>query len=333
MSKTYTGIQVGAYSVKLAQVTDGKIEHIAIETIPNDLMKDGHILSLDSIADFIRELSKSAEITSRKAAVVLSADASFSRRTTMPYMTVDQLKLNLPYEFHDYIQYNKDAYHYDYAVIGTLKDENGKAEFLDLLVAAASTKLLNEYKDTLKKAGFKMALALPENLTYRNIIRHYQENHHDHPKEYCIVDMGHSAIKMHMYNGSAYDTTRVIEHGGASLDSIIADHIDVDIHTASLYKIQNTNNVQDLDVCIDLYNRISVELIRALNFYHYNNPGSSLRDLYFCGGLIKINSLMDIIRATVEGNLHSISELLPEYAANGNTNTDIAPAAIGITMQ
>jgi len=333
MSKTYTGIQIGSYSIKLTQVTDGKIDNIVIEAVPDNLVKDGHILSDDIMASFIKNLAKSSQIKSKNAAVVLSSESSFSRRTTMPYMTVDQLKLNLPYEFHDYIQYDKDAYNYDYAVIGKFENEEGNIEALDLLIAAVNNNVIDNYKSMLRKSGLKMTLALPENLTYRNIIRQYEKNTNEHPDEYCIVDMGHSAIRMHMYNGSIYDTTRVIEYGGAAMDSLIADYKDVDIHVASNYKISNMYNVQELDVCIDLYNKIAVEILRALNFYNYNNPNSNLHDIYFCGGLVRINALMEIIRTTINENLHSISELLPEYTGTGDNTVDIAPSAIGIAMQ
>lgn len=333
MSRTYTGIHIGTYSIKLTQVTDDKIDNIIIEAPPDNLVKDGRILSTDIMANFIKNMAKSAQIKNKNAAVVLSFENSFSRRTNMPYMTVDQLKLNLPYEFHDYIQNDKDAYTYDYAVIGKFENEAGKVEALDLIIAAVNNEIIDSYKVMLRRVGFKMVLALPENLTYRNIIRQYEKTHNDHPNEYCIVDMGHSAIRMHMYNGCVYDTTRVIEYGGAALDSLIADHMDIDIHLASNYKISNMHNVQELDICINLYNKIAVEILRALNFYHYNNPESTLHDIYFGGGLIRINALMDIVRSTIDENLHNISELLPDYKGDHNDDIDLVAAAIGITMQ
>lgn len=331
MSKTYTGIHIGTYSIKLTQVNDGKIENLFIEAMPDNLVKDGRIFSIDAMANFLKELVKSAQIKYKNTAVVLSSEACFSRRTTMPYMPINQLKINLPYEFHDYIQYDKDKYTYDYAVIGKFENEEGKIEALDLLIAAVNNEILDDYKLMLRKLGLKMVLALPENLTYRNIIREYQKNSSNCPDEYCIVDMGHSAIRMHMYNGSIYDTTRVIEYGGAALDALIADYKDVDIHIASNYKITNMHNVQELDICMELYNKIAVEILRALNFYRYNNPESELHDIYFCGGLVRINALMEIIQSTIDVKLHNISELLPSYTENNDI--DIAPAAIGITMQ
>lgn len=337
MSKAYTGIQIGNYSVKLTQVTDDKIDKISVTPLPENLVKDGRILSVDAMSELIKGIVKDNQIKCKNAAVVLSSDVSFARRTTMPYMPIDQLKLNLPYEFHDYIQNEKESYNYDYAVIGKFENEKGEVESLDLLIAAARNDILDEYTGMLKKAGLKFKLAIPEPLTYRNLLRAYQAKNENHPDEYCIVDLGHAATRMHMFNGTIYDTTRVIEYGGAALDALIADYMDVDIHLASNYKISNMYDVQSLDVCRDLYNKIAVELLRALNFYHYNNPESNLNDIYFCGGLVEIEPLMEVIKSTLDANIHNVAELIPGYDAekydSEKSEAEIATAAIAITLQ
>ncbi len=39
MSKVYTGIQIGNYSVKLTQVTDDKIDKISVTPLPENLLR------------------------------------------------------------------------------------------------------------------------------------------------------------------------------------------------------------------------------------------------------------------------------------------------------
>ena len=335
MSKAYTGIQIGHYSIKLAQVTDGRIDRICEAPLPENLVTDGRVLSADALSELIAGLLRENQMRCKNAAVVLSSDFSFARRTRMPYLSIEQLKLNLPYEFHDYIQNEKTSYHYDYAVIQTIKNEKGEPEALDLLIAAAREDILDGYTQILKKAGLKFKLALPETLVYRNLLRAYEARQSEHPQEYCIVDLGHTATRMHMYTGTVYDTTRVIEYGGAALDALIADHMGVDVHLASHYKIADLHEVQTLGVCQDLYQKIAVELLRALNFYHYNSPESNLNDIYFCGGLVKIQPLMDTIRSTLDVNIHSIAELLPGYDAEKQDASAAAEAvaAIAVTLQ
>ena len=58
-------------------------------------------------------------------------------------MTVKQLQLNLPFEFHDYISEPTEKYFYDYAVI-----EEGE-KTMKLLAVACSRELIDRYMDEL----------------------------------------------------------------------------------------------------------------------------------------------------------------------------------------
>jgi len=95
--------------------------------------------------------------------------------------------------------------------------------------------------------------------------------------------------------------------------------------------VSNYKNVQELSVCRELYRKIAVEILRAVNFYGFNTPDSDLRDIYFGGGLVKIQALMDAVRDAIPLNLHFMEELLPS-----TENTDLAgqcPAAIGAALE
>ena len=59
MSKVYTGIQIGNYSVKLTQVTDDKIDKISVTPLPENLVKDGRILSVDAMSELIKRRCRS----------------------------------------------------------------------------------------------------------------------------------------------------------------------------------------------------------------------------------------------------------------------------------
>ena len=75
--------------------------------------------------------------------------------------------MNLPYEFHDFVQGDKDQYFYDYAVVAVgegRKGEDGKEEppTLDLLAAATRKETIAAYRRMLRLAGMKLVRAVPE---------------------------------------------------------------------------------------------------------------------------------------------------------------------------
>ena len=332
MSNTYLGLDIGMNAMKLAVVKDGRVLKLCMSALPEHLVRDGRITSPDALAEELHAVLRRERINAKKCALVLSPEIAFVRRITIPRMTAEQLNMNLPYEFHDYIQKDKELYFYDYAVVRTTEDGKGEPGTMELLAAAAPKEVIRDSRTMLRKAGLRLAVAVPEYLTYRNFVSAYESTHpNEHPREYCLVDMGHSAIRIHMYRDGVYDTSRVIEYGGVSLAALIADSSSVDLHVAADYMVSNYKDVQELPACRELYAKIAVEILRAVNFYGFNTPDSDLRDFYFGGGLAKVKPLMDTIRDTLQLNIHPIEDLLPP---GGDPDlAGLCPAAVGAALE
>ena len=325
---TYLGLDIGSSAVKAAVVTDGKIQKLVMEPLPENLVRDGRILSPEAMSDVLREIVRKHHISARRCALALPSETAMTRRIAMPYMTVDQLAVNLPYEFHDYIQGDKDLYFYDYAVVGTEEDEDGQPKTLELLASAVTKEEIAACRQMLGKAGLKLTTAVPECMAYRNLLRRYEQDHPgEHPAEYCVIDLGHEAIRMHVFRGSVYEATRLVDIGGRDLDGAIADHMDVDPHVAASYRMNNYEDAQLLPECMELYNRAAVEVLRAIHCYGFNTPDSDLRDVYLCGGGAQMEPLTRTLRSQLELTVHDICELMPE---GGEL---LYPAAVGAALQ
>ena len=85
--------------------------------MPENLFREGRITSPDTMAEVLREALKKNHIRVQDAAMVLSDDPLYLRILNMPPMTEEQLALNLPYEFNDYITGELKDYVFDYAVL------------------------------------------------------------------------------------------------------------------------------------------------------------------------------------------------------------------------
>ena len=331
MSKSLLGLDIGNSAIKFAVADEGRVHQMVVLTLPQDLIKDDRIVSRDAVAQEIRAALKKNHISKRHVALVLPSERAIVRRFVVPYMTAEQLRVNLPYEFHDFIQEDKDLFFYDYAVADVQKDEEGNLSGLELVAAAVRKETIAVFRDVFHKAGLKLDRAVPDCLVYANLIRNYERTHSDHPAEYCIVDMGCRAIRMHMFRGTIYETTRIIDLGGSSLGMLIADAFSVDPHLAADYMKTNHEGAQEIQVCQDLYGKVAVELMRAINFYGFNTPDSDLRDIYFGGGLTHIKPMMETILRDLDLNVHSVTELLP--AGGDEDDAVLCAAAVGALLQ
>ena len=332
MSKTLVGVDIGANELRLVVSTKTSIQFLPTVQMPENLVFDGRITSFEAMSELLQSTLKKHHIHAKACAIVLPSSLVFTRKVNMPVMSVEMLELNLPYEFHDYFQKDKNTYFYDYSVLHIENDEEVNPKTMDLLAAAVAKETIEEYRRFLSRAGLKMQIAIPESLAYRNIIMEYEEeNTGNHPEEYCIIDLGHSTIRVYMFKGSSFETSGVIEFGGAAIDDIIADAMSVNRHQARTYKHKNHEDVQTLEACKELYSRIAIELQRTINFYGYNNPSSNLQDAYICGGLTQIPALMSSIGETISLKIHSMHDLMP--ALRQGLEADKFSVAVGVTLQ
>ena len=306
MGKTYLGIDIGHRNLKLSLVSDGKIKKTCRADVPDNLVKEGRVVSYVSMAEFIKNTMKENGIQAAPAAFVLNSEDAYIRNISVPAMTHDQLMVNIPYEFRDYISDELQAYAYDYAVLDTYENEEG-AVVMDLLAAAAPKEYLNDIKNMLKKAGMKFAVAAPSAAAYIGFLKSHGLK--DPEKEYCFLDLGHEAIRMHVFKGERYIVTRALETGLSVVEQRIADELNVDIHLAHSYFISDYEGCQKSEACISAYQSIGTELERAVNFYRFSNPDSVLEHIYICGGGAAVEPLMEEIANSLSIGVSGVSEL------------------------
>ena len=115
MAKSCLGIDIGKDQMKLVLMKGENIVKTASVQMPEGLLKDGRIVSVETTGELIRKTMKENKIRCKEAAVVVSSGICFLRNVTMPEMTAEQLVYNLPYEFRDYITDELKKYVFDYS--------------------------------------------------------------------------------------------------------------------------------------------------------------------------------------------------------------------------
>ena len=318
MAKTYLGIDIGYDRLKLALVNGRQVKKTVSVPMPANLVKEGRVVSTETMGELIRKTMKENGIHANHAAIALSNESVFVRTLSVPQMSGEQLSYNVSYEFRDYITDELKNYSFDYVMISTPEeiaaqepqtDENGSPipPMMDILAVAASNTLIDESRAMLRKAGLRMKKAAPALCSYIALIRDRKEAENN---EYCILDLGYNAVRMYVFAGDRNTATRVLEVGLSSIDNVIADAYNVDVHLAHTYLVSNNDGCQTKDVCVNAFNNIAVELMRALNFYRFNNPDSTLSDVWLCGGGASIPALRDAISESLDMTVHDGAELV-----------------------
>lgn len=302
MSKKMIGIEIGADTLKLAQVKNGRILTMAAERMPDHLVSEGRVTAPATMSKFIKDALKATGIKGRECAFVLPPQMVVSQRLTVPVMSANELKLNLPYEFKDYVGRNTDDYTFDYIVT----DVHDNA--MELYAAAVRTEYVEEYYEIFRKAGLTMKIAMPAEMAWLNVIN----NAKNCPESLCIIDIGHEKTRINIYNNRQFVMGKDIEYAGQLFDEAIAMELQTDSFVARNRKETNHNDVQTLEILKQPYGAVAMEVMKTMTFYSYADglEKEPVKDMYLCGGSANIELLRNAIVNATDMVPHHISKLL-----------------------
>lgn len=331
MKKMSLSFDMGGSHIKIAKREKGKISVHSVQ-MPENLIKDGVVQVPHMLSDFLKELKEEYKFPKGECGIVVPDDVVVCRHLTLPAMTEDQLKVNLPFEFADYITEEPQSYFYDYAVQDMVYDENNKPKEMNLVAAAMSKETIDSYISIFNNAGLKLRTIIPHEVAMANIVKNAVEKGKlKKEEESCIIDLGHRTTQVYIFKGEELCVVRNIHLGTSLIDKAIAEYENIDEFLARTHKNMNYNNVLDEDCCRTAYGSIAVEIMKVINFYRYSNRTSSLQNIYLVGGGSNIKQLSMAIADTTEMNSKSFVELLTDVA---DGNVDVSGLnAIGVMMQ
>ena len=275
------GIDIGHDRLKLVQISNGKIKKTVVVETPENLVKNGVVVSIETMGEFLRETMKENGINASQAAFVLNGERVYVRNVTMPLMTSEQLLYNLPYEFRDYITEELKDYLFDFG----MRSVNEEERTMDVFAAAVPKQLIEDDRALLRKAGLKLVKAAPLLSAYRGLIKDYEKTHET--RDYCILNLGYQSIRMDVFHGTEYLTTHVLDTGLSTLDAILSESMGVDEHIAHTYLLTNYKDCQDSDECKNAFVNMAVELMRTMNFLRYSMQDVNLDEIWVCDRELK----------------------------------------------
>lgn len=321
--KNCLGIEIGHYRIKIAYMERGVLKRYFSERIETDTE---FASDMAFYARFLQEVLGRSGIRCKKVVFALPQDDTYVKRFQLPLMTVEQLKMNLPYEFHDYTGDQLDAYQYDYGVLG--RTEEG----LDLLAAACSKELCQAYQKLAKMAKLKIVGLVPAVVGLERILERAQkEEKHD----FAVLDLGTKAIRIHFFRKGIYDITRTMESGCEEIERIqsgdqdMIDTLGLDVQEA-FWDGEGTTGVDQ--ILSERYRTIAVQVMRVLNFYSFNNADNTIDSLYYCGGGARYEALIEEIGETLDIPVKSFGELLPEVNEDEMPEWIDSPQTFGVLL-
>ena len=218
----------------------------------------------------------------------------------------------------------EDVYVFDYAMIQT------KERTMDLLGAACTKTLSQQFEKLAKMARLKLVGLVPAVLGLERILEYAQER-----KDYAVLDLGTQALRIHFFREGVYDITRTMEPGCEEIEQIrLGDknkmqELGIEVEEENR---EETDKEKMAAVLEEQYRTRAVQVMRVLNFYSFNNVNNTIDSLYYCGGGARYGELIDALKETLDLPVRSVAELLPEVSLDEEDEWIDSPQAYGVLL-
>lgn len=303
------GIQFDGAEVTMAQYAGGTLRCYT-ERLPENLIQNDQIVSQETFAAFLKGVKRKGGFTGFACSVVLPFSGAYFRTLSMPVMTEEQLRINLPYEFRDFIGTESFRYNFDYAFDGFEDNETGEHQTMNLMAAAAPKETLDRYAQTFKKAGLRLKVAIPTEMALVNIARSAIQNGAELDREECICSIGYDHTVFSILREGKLAAFKIIDIGSAQIDDAIAELYNIDRHLAADYRSSNYESVLDSETCHKVYDKLGLEIMKTINFYRYENADSDASHITFIGDCEWLGDRLDNAVGYVDFENRSITDWL-----------------------
>ena len=301
MANKMIGVEFGSNTLKMAVCSGGTVKKMIVERMPEDLVREGHVTSPTAMTAFLKTMMKENGVRGGNCALVLPSQIVFGHHVSMPVMSESELKLNLPFEFRDFVGKDGAKFDYDYSLID-IKDN-----VMELYAAAVRKDVVEQYYSIFKKAGLTLKVAIPAEMAWRNLV----ENGSNLPKKLCIVDVGHNTTRVNIFVDGNFVMGKDIDMAGALIDQTIADDQKVDIYAARNRKEANMNKILSSEFLNDAYQTLAIEVMKIVNFFNYSDSTEGdLEHVYYCGGSSVIEPLRICLLKATGTTMHHIQRLI-----------------------
>jgi type IV pilus assembly protein PilM len=261
MANKMIGVEFGSSTLKMAVCSGNQVKKMAVEKMPEDLVREGRVTSPAAMTQFLKDMMKENGIRGGSCAMVLPSSLVLGHHVTMPAMNHNELMLNLPFEFRDFVGKDGAKFDYDYSVLGVHDN------VMDLYAAAVRKDVTEQYYSIFKKAGLTLKIATPAEMAWCNLIA----NAPNLPKKLCVVDIGHNITRVNIFVDGNFVMGKDIDMAGALLDQTIADNQQIDAHAARTRKEANMNKVLSAEFMNDAYQTMAIEVMKIVNFFNYSD--------------------------------------------------------------
>jgi type IV pilus assembly protein PilM len=311
-NKQVVGLDLGSNSIKMVELTGVgrtfKMTNFGMSPIPEGVVDGGEIIDPAALSQIILALHKELKIKSKNICVGMFGGAVIVKKISMPRIDPKLISEQIQWEAEQYIPFDLSEVNLDYHL---LDKGNSSQETMDILLVAAKHDYIIRYFEALESAGLRCSTIDVNGFALANC---FEINYGVRKNQtIALINIGSSVTNLVVIENGNVVFCRDIPIGGNIYNMEISRELGVSTQEAEELKIgfaQTKENPAELASIIKNTSEMICEEIKdSFKFYDQSNSGTSVSEIFLCGGSIKIPKLADDIAAATTLNCQIFNPL------------------------
>lgn len=288
------GVDIGSHSVKVCELkkSDKGYHILALGSamLPEDAVDDGTLNDAEAVGAVIADLFKNLKIKNKKVGFSISGYSVIVKKVNLAVMEEEQLEEHIMLEAEQYIPFDISDVYLDFQDLKTNKVDN---ERTDVMLVAAKKEIVDDYLDMLRANNLQPVIVDVDGFALENTY----ESSYEKTDNVALVDIGASKMNINILSEGISVVARDIVVGSRQLTEQIQAAFDIEFDEAEALKLGQIPAEDKQEEMEQIFSTTCtqwvLEIKKAIDLYHSNNPDKPLRRLVLSGGGSKVVGLSD----------------------------------------
>lgn len=292
------GVDIGSHAVKVCELkkTDKgyHIHALGSAVLPEGAVDDGTLEDPEAVGEVIADLFTNLKIKNRKVGFSISGYSVIVKKVNLAVMDDDQLEEYLMLEAEQYIPFDIEDVYLDFQ---DLKTNTENVDRTDVMLVAAKKEVVDEYLEMLKALNLQPAIVDVDGFALENTY----EASYEKSDNVALVDIGASKMNINILCEGVSVVARDIVIGSRLLTEQIQGAFDMEYDEAEALKLGQIPAEDRQEEIEEIFSSTCtqwvLEIKKAIDLYHSNNPEKPLLRLVLSGGGSKVQGLAEFLES------------------------------------
>ncbi|MGD8430358.1 MAG: pilus assembly protein PilM [Ectothiorhodospiraceae bacterium] len=293
------GIDISSTAVKLIELRKQgarfRVEHYAVEPLPQNAVVEKNISNLDAVSDAIRAAVKRSQSKTKEAAVAVPGSSAISKVLTLTGGLSDaEMEAQVNLQADQYVPYPLEEVNLDFQVMGP---SASGGDDVDVLLVASRSENVEIRVDALQAAGLTPRIVDVESFALEQSFSLVGPDLDGGIEQtVAVIDVGATMTTLTVFDEGRIVYTRDQVFGGRQLTEEIMRRYGLTFEEAGRAKRQGgLPDTYEEEVLAPFKDAMAQQVARSLQFFFGASQHNTVDHVLLSGGCASIQGIPDLI--------------------------------------